>query len=64
MPKQLLPFNLPLKVRGIKEVISIISITPPPAKEFVRRAGLAPSYLKRGFWRNLVKSKWPSGKTV
>jgi hypothetical protein len=55
MPKLPLPLNLPLKVRGIKGVICIIFITPPPAKEFppakpwragVRRAGLAPLILR------------------
>jgi hypothetical protein len=39
MPKLLLPFNLHLKLRGIKGVISVILITP-----------LFPSYLKRGIF--------------
>jgi len=55
VPKLPTPVNIPLKVRGIKGVISIIFITPPPAKEFVRRAGLSPSYLKRGILRNFLK---------
>jgi hypothetical protein len=64
MPKLLLLFNLPLKVRGIKGVISIILITPPPAKEFVRRAGLAPLILRGGILEKLMKSRCLGGKTV
>jgi len=48
MPKLSLPINVPLKLRGMQGVISIIFITPPPAKEFVRRAGLAPLILRGG----------------
>jgi hypothetical protein len=46
MASQTLPLDLPLRIRGIEEVILIIFITPPPAKEFVGRAGLAPPNLK------------------
>jgi hypothetical protein len=50
MPNLPLPSTVPLKVREIKGVIFIIIfITPPPAKEFVRRAGLAPLILRGEF---------------
>jgi hypothetical protein len=35
--------SIPLKVRGIK---GVMTVTPPPAKELVRRAGLAPLILR------------------
>jgi len=38
----------PLKAGQRKRVISAILITPPPAKEFVRRAGLPPLILRGG----------------
>jgi len=44
MPKLPLPLNLPLKVRGIKGVISIIPHNSP-----------CPSYLKRGIRENFLK---------
>jgi len=44
MLELLLPFNLPLRVRGIKGVTCIIFITPLP-----------PSYLKRGILGNFLK---------
>ena len=52
-PKPRLPFNLPLEVRGIKGVTSVMFITP-----------LAPLILRGGFWRNLVKSECLKPKTT
>jgi hypothetical protein len=62
MPKLPLSLNLPLRVRGIKGVISIIFITPPPAKPW--QAGLAPLILRGEFLEKLMKSGCSGGKTV
>ena len=65
-----LSLNIPLKIRGIKGVISLghhvvacsasiaFFITPPPAKEFVRRAGLTPLILRGAILRREILEKF------
>jgi len=53
MPKLPLPLNIPLKVRGMKGVISIISITP-----------LAPLILRGEFLGKLMNHGAQVGKPV
>jgi hypothetical protein len=66
MPKLPLPFNiplqlriiflnLPLKVRGIKGVISIIPHNSPVCQRICSAGRPCPSYLKRGVLENFLK---------
>jgi hypothetical protein len=59
MPKQPLPLNLPLRVRGIKGGYFQNFITPLPAKELVRRAGLPPLILRGGFTEKFSEIQMP-----
>jgi len=66
MPKLPLPFNLPLKVRGIQGVISIIFITPhfPSYPSTSLRTSLKRGDSNRGIFGKLMKSGYSGGKTV
>jgi len=62
MPKLPPPLNLPLKVRGIK---GVMSITPhnSPYPSYLKR-GIRENFLKRGNLEKLMKSGCSGGKTV